>query len=231
MSSQIDPGTTVPMTVSALVELSKGIFELTLRHQGFAFQPGECVVLFGPDGVSRPYSIASSPLEEGVVRILYRKMPKGILTTWLCERSIGDVLQVSYPFGDFCPIPIARPGDSGPVFIASGVGIAPFLSALRDARVHDPKPTCVYGVRTLADVVDRELLSATSNLLLAVSRESVAGLHHGHVNALVRAFDLSIPREYYLCGLDAMVYELSDWLDEQGVPAARVHTEIFFTVS
>ena len=231
MFSQIDSGTSVPMVVSGLRERSKGIFELELTHQGFVFEAGECVVIFGPEGVSRPYSIASSPLEQGALRVLFRKMPNGILTSWLCDRAIGDALRVSYPFGDFRPDPVAREGHDAPVFIATGVGIAPFLSALRLAPVRQPKPVCIYGVRALGDVMDRALLSEASDLRLAVSRDPVAGLHHGHVNALVQALDLHIPRHYYLCGLDAMVYALSDWLEEQGVPAERVHTEIFFTAS
>ena len=231
METHLESGTTVPMQVVGRVEIADGIFELTLRHDGFHFEPGECVVIFGPEGVSRPYSVASSPAEHGVLRILYRRMPDGLLTGWLCERQPGDSMMVSYAFGDFRPNAETRSQEHSPVFIATGVGIAPFLSTVRDGRIHASRPRCLYGVRHLADVVDRELLGRCCELQLAVSREKVDGVHHGHVDALVQALDVNLPRDYFLCGLDTMVYAQSDWLEAQGVPAERVHTEVFFTAS
>lgn len=33
---------------------------------------------------------------------------------------------------------------------------------------------------------------------------------------------------YYLCGLDAMIDEVSDWLEQQQVDYANIHREVFF---
>ncbi|NQU39728.1 MAG: FAD-dependent oxidoreductase [Lentisphaerae bacterium] len=229
MESHIEAGTSRTMRVVALQELAEDIYELTLGHDGFEFEPGECVVLFGPDGISRPYSVASAPTEAGRLRILFRRMPAGLLTSWLCTRGCGDPIMVSYPFGELRPRPEAVEGEAAPVYIATGLGIAPFLSALRDERVHTPKPICIYGVRRLADVIDHDLLRRRCDLRLALSREFMAGHHHGYVDELVYALDLKPVRHYHVCGLDAMVYAVADWLEEQTVPGEMIHTEVFFT--
>jgi len=33
---------------------------------------------------------------------------------------------------------------------------------------------------------------------------------------------------FYLCGLDAMIDEVSDWLEEYGVDFTNIHREVFF---
>lgn len=224
-SNHMDAGTDVQMQVTDLQCLAPDIFELTLnRGEGFPFQAGECVVLFAEDGTSRPYSIASSP-EEAELRILFRRMTDGVMTRWLCNRSPGDPVRVSYPFGDFRPAPAA---DS--VFIATGVGIAPFLSCLHGDLAEAQRPVCFYGVRREGEAVHRALLERATQLTLAVSRETASGCFAGRVDALLQSQDDLLPgRRFFLCGVDAMVYEVADWLEAQGVPSDSVHTEIFFT--
>ncbi|MCE9615749.1 MAG: hypothetical protein K8T26_15885 [Lentisphaerae bacterium] len=221
--------------------LAPDIFELELERRGYPFAPGECAVLFDGGDESRPYSLASGPAED-VLRFLIRRLPKGAVSTWLSGRRRGDGVRISTPFGRF------HPGQEGPpgapsVFVATGVGIAPFLSwahqmlparqrpsAREEGGLRNPRPLCLYGVRHLRDAVHVDLLRHVTDLRVAVSRDDAApGHHHGRVTDLLPQLPLEPGTQYYLCGLDAMVDEVARWLVAQGVGHDEVHTEVFFT--
>ncbi len=73
-----------------------------------------------------PYSIASGVNDEHL-RFLIKRFDNGNVSVYLSELNPGDRLTLSPPFGWF------RPGQSDnarvqPVFIATGTGIAPFIS-------------------------------------------------------------------------------------------------------
>jgi ferredoxin--NADP+ reductase len=205
--------------------LSDDVFELVLERGGVEFQPGDCFAIFNPDGVSRPYS-ASSGNHERYLRFVVRRMPGGAVSEWLATRGPGDEVELSPPFGWFRPGHGSEPGDPS-VLIATGTGIAPFLSALRSFPDLEPA-ICLYGVRSLADAVGLDYLRDRCTFRLCVSREEAPPHHHGRVTDLLG----EIPREqrtnYYLCGLDAMVREVGQWLEQHGVHYTRIHREVFF---
>jgi len=201
------------------------IYELSLERGEYVFTPGQCAVLFTSIGDSRPYSLASGP-EEQVVRFLVRRARKGAVSTWLAARRPGDVVRVSLPFGNF------RPGGSGSasVFVATGVGIAPFLSVLHSSPDVLSAVRCLYGVRYHRDAVELSLLRQHTTLQLAVSREPAEGeTHHGRVTGLLETVTLPDDAGFFLCGYDAMTDEAFDILRARGVPAERIHTEVFFS--
>jgi len=214
------------LPVKHVLEFAPGIYELALERRGYVFTPGELTVIYSDGEDSRPYSMASGTNED-CLRFLIRRMDDGAVTNWLIERTPGEHVRVSTPYGYF------RPGQEGPagkpgIFIATGVGIAPFLCYLHSATPRH-RPTCLYGVRFLADAVEREFLETSADLRLALSREHVAGLHHGRVTDLLPELVYEPDTHFYLCGLDAMVDEVAYWLNGQGVEVERVHTEVFFS--
>lgn len=204
------------------------VFELQLERRGLSFVPGDCLALFSPDGrVSRPYSI-SSGTDEAVLRFLVRRMPGGEVSPYLAACRPGDSVRVSPPFGWF------RPGEHGArrpfVFIATGTGVAPFLSYLRSQPAVRPA-AFLYGVRHLADAVETDWLRAVGGMRLAVSRENAPGCHRGRVTDLLPGLPLAGEIDYYLCGLDAMIDEVTDWLEGRGIAITRIHRECFFNAS
>lgn len=202
------------------------IFEISLVREDYGFETGECAVLFNEAGDSRPYSMSSAPADEEL-RFLIRKLSGGALSEWLAERNPGDTVRLSPPFGEFRPVL----GSDPTVLIATGVGISPFLSLLRSlSRDGSPgrPPGCLYGVRTLDEAVELDLLKQNTALQLAVSREPETTWFHGRVTGLIDTLSLSKQTNFYLCGCDAMVNEVSDRLGSLGVKSARIHTEVFF---
>jgi ferredoxin--NADP+ reductase len=214
--------------VTGLEWHSPGVFELQLERGGVNFVPGDCMALYAEDGkTSRPYSVASG-LDEDILRFVVRRMPGGVVSPYLADRRPGDTVRVSPPFGWFRP---GRPPQPAPfVFIATGTGISPFLSHFR-SRPEAPPLQCLYGVRTLKDAVDYEWVRTMCPLKVAVSRERAKGHHHGRVTDFLDDMPVAPDIHYYLCGLDAMIDEVTRWLEENEVEITHIHRECFFNAS
>ncbi len=211
--------------VEAVKRLSPSIFELLLDREEMSFEVGNCVALFDATRrESRPYSLAGG-INEPVLRVLFRALPEGVVTSHLKQLKQGDELQVSAPFGWF------RPGqddsNSPCIFIATSTGISPFLSYVRSFPDRPPAHI-LYGVRYLAEAVGLPVLKAACPVTLAISREAVPGYHHGRVTDLLDRLPIRKRTQIYLCGLDAMIDDASSWLEAHGVPFTHLHREVFF---
>ena len=216
------------LTVRNVRWFSDGIFEIEMGRDGLMFTPGDCVALFASDGTtSRPYSIASGT-EQDSVRFIIRRMDEGAVSTYLSERSPGDVVKVSPPFGWFRPGP---KDDGAPfVFVATGTGISPFLAYFRSQDEHPPVQ-CLYGVRQLADAAEADWLQSQCDVRISVSREKANGHHFGRVTDLLYGLPVEKGTHYYLCGLDAMIDDVTNWLESRDVPITCIHRECFFNSS
>lgn len=212
------------LRVHRVIPRTEKLFELQLEREDIAFEPGHCLALFCDETESRPYSIASGNHDE-LLRFLIRRVPQGLVSNWLAARRPGDKVRASAPFGWF------QPGRAAPneqsVFIATGTGIAPFLSFLRS---HPPCPPrcCFYGVRFAAEAFALNELGGLPNFQLAVSREAREGCFHGRVTGLLDQLPLGPKIHYYLCGLDAMIDEVSNWLEKHHIVYTQIHREVFF---
>ena len=204
------------------------VFELTVKRNGLQFTPGDSVALFSEDeSDSRPYSI-SSGINEPVLRFLIQRMPKGNVSDYLSSLGPGKTIRISEPFGWF------RPGhniDDQPfVFIATGTGIAPFMSYFY-AYPEKPPQVLLYGVRWLEDAIDLSYLQSCCPVKLAISRESVPSFTHGRVTDVLPTIPFKPETHFYLCGLDAMIDEVTAWLENSKVNFSRIHREVFFYAS
>lgn len=206
---------------------SPDIFELALERQGLRFTPGDCVAIYGngPDVESRSYSIASGT-GEASLRFVIRRLAGGAVSETLCGLQPGERLRVSEPFGWFRPARGGPPGAPS-VFIATGTGMAPFLSALRSDPSFVPA-AFLLGVRHLADAVALPFLQARGGVQLALSRQRVSPHHHGRVTDLLDGPQHHSDTHYYLCGLDAMIDEVTAWLQSHEVDPGHIHREVFF---
>ena len=199
------------------------LFELVVAKNGLEFAPGDCVAIYTDDDKSRPYSIASGSSEKDLCFVL-RKMDGGEVSPWLMARRSGDLVRISPPFGWFRP---GQDSDGAPfVFLATGTGIAPFLSYIRTFG-HRPA-YCLYGVRREADAIGYEELRMQCPARLAVSREQADGHHQGRITDMLDLLPLDAVTHYYCCGLESMVNEVSAWLQENGIGLAHIHREVFF---
>ncbi|MFB7944234.1 1,2-phenylacetyl-CoA epoxidase subunit PaaE [Kitasatospora phosalacinea] len=208
----------------------------------FAFRPGQSLTLRRTvDGADerRSYSLCS-PV-GGPLRIAVREVPGGLFSHWLVsEAAPGEVVEVLPPAGAFAADP-AEPGEH--VLIAAGSGITPVLSIAASVLAGHPasRVTLLYGNRRsdtvmfadeLADLKDRYL--ERFQLVHVLSRESrdaelLSGrLDPDRVTALLTALvDAPAVDHWWLCGPYGMVLGTKQLLAELGVPAGRVHQELF----
>ena len=209
-----------------LIWKTPNVFELLVERRGLAFTPGDSVAIAHSGGSeSRPYSMASGA-EEEVLRFLIQVMPNGLVSNDLANRQPGDSVLLSAPFGWFHP---GRHSNGRPVvFVATGTGIAPFLSYLR-TYPEPAAPVCLYGARRAEDLLECEVLrTGCTELHLAVSREDHPHYPHGRVTDLLTSLSFATGTHFYLCGLDAMIEDVTALLEERGVHFSHIHREVFF---
>ena len=203
--------------------INNDLFELVLERGCLEFTPGDCAAVYTDTDQSRPYSI-SSGAHEDELRFLIRKMQGGEVSPWLMTRQAGDVIRITPPFGWF------RPGqDIGTapfVFLATGTGVAPFLSYMN--TFERPAEQCLYGIRREADATGFAKLNRWCPTRLAISQEAGYGHHHGRITDLLDTLPLNAETHYYCCGLESMVNEVSEWLQQNGIELMHIHREVFF---
>ncbi|MBD3418551.1 MAG: hypothetical protein GF398_00390 [Chitinivibrionales bacterium] len=220
------PANTTTLTVTGIEFISPSLFIISFKRGRMKFTSGDCISLYNAEGESRPYSICSG-MKDKELSCYIRSFPAGLVTSYLAARKPGDKVVTSYPFGWF------RPGQCGEktdrhVFIATGTGIAPFLSYMRSFPARPPD-ACIYGVRTLADAQPAIAgMAGKTAFTLAISRERVGGYCCGRITATLDSIPLKVKMQYYLCGLDSMIDEVSLWLEHQGVDLTNIHQEVFF---
>jgi ring-1,2-phenylacetyl-CoA epoxidase subunit PaaE len=212
----------------------------------FAFRPGQCLTVRREiDGRDerRSYSICSPA--GTAPRIGVRVVSGGLFSSWLVHGvSPGDTLQVMAPAGAFTP-DLTGTGDGlgHHVLVAAGSGITPMLSIAASVLAADEnaRVTLLYGNRRtgtvmfadeLADLKDR--YPARFQLAHVLSREpreaeSLSGrLDTERLTALLDALlDVREVAHWWLCGPHGMVRDARALLTGLGVPADRVHQELF----
>jgi ring-1,2-phenylacetyl-CoA epoxidase subunit PaaE len=236
------------LTVAGVEELTDDAVAVTfavpddLRDE-FAFVPGQSLTLRRTiDGREerRQYSIsapAGSPPRVGV-----REIPNGLFSRWLVhEVRAGDTVEVQTPSGRFCPD--ATLLESGRhLCIAAGSGITPMLSVASTVLGNGGDVTLIYGNRTSGSVMFSEELSDLKNrygpdlqLVHVLSREPRdVELFSGRLDAdrLRRLLTVLAPATAYdhvwICGPHAMLEDTRAVLGDLGVPAERVHFELFY---
>jgi ferredoxin-NADP reductase/MOSC domain-containing protein YiiM len=207
------------------------------------FQAGQFVVLrlhLDPDKppVLRSYSLSDLPVADHF-RISVKKELNGIGSSFLCNRVRGgDVLDVSAPHGSFTLLP----GQSPVVLLSAGVGATPVMSMLH-ALVAEKSQREIWWIYRARNSVDHPFAEESRALLKQLARGRAyivyskpaatdqAGVHFdapGHIDAaLLERIGVLRNSDFYLCGPTSFLQSLRDGLQNWGVLAENVHTEIF----
>jgi ferredoxin-NADP reductase len=211
--------------IQKIIHHTDDIFELQIDRKNIHFTPGQYVSIYTDDlRTQREYSIASG-IHDNYLSFLIKHLDQGMVTDYLFARKVGDLITISEPQGLFRPGKAHKQEDF--IFIATGTGIAPFLSYLKSFP-ENPPHQILYGVRYLKDLIGYDFIQSKSHCQAAVSRESSPAIHKGRVTDLLPDIKLHSNLHFYLCGLDSMIKEVSQWLEEQGIQSGNIHHEIFF---
>ncbi len=202
-------------------KVAPNAFLLSFRRN-FDFLAGQVVGLGITEEIApRLYSIASGETEE-FIDILYTEKIDGQLTPMLSILKPGDKLMVTHPFGKFTDCP------DSPVWIATGTGIAPFISMLKSGKgtkgllihgVHSPE--YLYFENFLKDILG-------NNYIPCCSTCNHSNYFNGRVTHYLKDQNLATDKKYYLCGVAEMVVETRDLLISKGVDFKNIFSEIYF---
>ncbi|WP_320054414.1 FAD-binding oxidoreductase [uncultured Acetobacteroides sp.] len=221
MNQPTIPGTS-PCKIIANEKISSYVHYLTFERP-YEFEAGQVLSLtLNADIPPRLYSIASGT-DEHFIGILFDVKPEGTLTTLLAQLSAGDTVFVSPPYGSFI-------GNSEPaVWIATGTGIAPFISMARSGLANNK--LLIQGARTIDGFYFSDLFRGMEGLeyVRCSSKDSNDNIYSGRLTSYLRETpSLPLNEKYYLCGNPLMVNEVRDLLIERGIPFDNILSEIFF---
>lgn len=209
-----------PARVLRCAPLSESAFEIELeRPRDFSFEAGQSIrVYIGGEG--RDYSLAGSPSAQTLLLVV-RRIAGGAVSPALADAAPGSLFDFTGPHGVFTFRPSPRPV----VLVATGIGIAPFLSMVRRGTVGF---TLLHGARSADELFHRrELETAAARYVPCLSRQASPGCFDGRVTAWARDHLPPGTFDFYLCGGRQMARDMILLVDER-FPGSRVYTEIFF---
>jgi benzoate/toluate 1,2-dioxygenase reductase subunit len=205
--------------------ITEDAFEIRFsRPPRFEFAPGQRV-RFIRNEVERDYSPVSSPQDEGI-DFLVKNLKGGVFTSALASAPEGEPFHFTGPHGYFRFYPSARL----PVFVATGTGVAPFVSM---ARAGVKGYILLHGVRRSLDLYHEPLFRNTATLYvpclsaLKDPGEGVPGGFAGRVTGYLADRLASGAYDFYLCGNAEMIRDVMLLVDQR-FSDSRVYTETFF---
>jgi benzoate/toluate 1,2-dioxygenase reductase subunit len=197
-----------------------------------AFLPGQYVNIDVPgSGQNRSYSFSSAPGEKRI-GFLIKKIPGGVMSTWLERAEVGTKLELTGPLGSFYLREVQRPL----LFLAGGTGLAPFLSMLEVLARTNPeqKVHLIYGVTRDLDLVLDDHIEAYATRLPNFTFSTVvadAASSHARKGWVTQHMSEDVLNggdvDVYLCGPPPMVDAVRKHLDDTGVRPNSFHYEKF----
>ncbi|MGB7451263.1 MAG: 1,2-phenylacetyl-CoA epoxidase subunit PaaE [Lysobacterales bacterium] len=211
----------------------------------FTFIQGQYLTLnhvIDGEQVRRSYSICSG-LDDGHLRVAIKHVQGGVFSSWANQHlKAGDLIDVMPPRGNFFTT-IDPEQSKNYLCICAGSGITPVLSIIKTVLAREPLSTVtlLYGNQRTATMMFRNELAFLKNAFLErfhwiniFSREpQEVDLFSGHLDnrkggalnrrvITIRAFD-----EFFLCGPEAMISEVSRGLRGEGIDEQNIHYELF----
>lgn len=232
-------------TIFKTTALTPTVFELQFTTEPrVTYQAGHFASVLipkaGPGGrdLRRAYSIASSP-DTDHLELCIKKVEGGPGTTYLNSLKTGDSFQCQLPFGDFL---LKTQPLKNLVFIATGTGIAPFRSMMKETSFDSKKYAsvhCLFGIREESEALYLSDLTSVPELNLVYCITRLNSMNHpgatfyaGRVTQYLKEkLSPSISwnqTDFYLCGNGEMIKECTEYLTQQGVEKTSIITEKYY---
>jgi ring-1,2-phenylacetyl-CoA epoxidase subunit PaaE len=211
----------------------------------FKFTQGQYLTLQADiDGeqVRRSYSICAGVFDEAL-EVAIKRVEGGVFSNFANEQlKRGDTLQVLPPQGNFYT-PAVADSQRKYLFIAAGSGITPIISNIKTILQAEPESqvTLIFGNQRSNTMMFREQLSFVKNKYMSrfhwiniLSREDPgADVLTGRINNRKggelnkRLIKISAYDEFFICGPESMISEVSRGLRAEGIAEKNIHYELF----
>jgi ring-1,2-phenylacetyl-CoA epoxidase subunit PaaE len=210
----------------------------------FSFKHGQYITLkhtINGEEVRRSYSICSAVDEP--LRIGVKQVEDGVFSTWANSQLLtGDLIEVAPPEGRFTS-ELQPEKSKNYLCMAAGSGITPILSIVKTLLKKEPlsNVTLLYGNQRVGTMMFKEELLALKNRYLSrfqlinilSQEEQDIEILNGRINnrkggeLCSRLLDLSSVDDFFLCGPESMISEVSRGLTGEGIPESKIHYELF----
>ena len=236
--------------ISRWEEISPGLAIVAVEpiEEPFPFEPGQYATLglmgtlMGTEKlIQRPMSISSSADDLIEYEFFIRHVESGGFTPLLWERSVGDLINIKGPKGKF----LLQDDGRRALFVASGTGLAPFISMIETLRGRGQERDIVllHGVSYDYDLAWREQLTELEagdgfplRYVGSVSRPQqcpewtgCTGRVESIVASQLDAQSLTPETAtIYLCGNPEMVSAVEEIAAERGFPPEQVRKELYW---
>jgi ferredoxin-NADP reductase len=186
------------------------------------------VRLTAPDGyvAQRSYSVASSPLEEGVVELTVDRLDDGEVSTYFHDVLVeGDQVEIRGPFASY----FVWRGERPTLLVGGGSGVVPLMAMLRHRRLIAPElpMRLLYSARTAEEVIYADELGEDAIVTLTRSAPPDWSGHSGRIDAELVASAGFDSGPAFVCGSNAFVEAATTLLLATGYEPERVRTERF----
>ncbi|MET3828475.1 CDP-4-dehydro-6-deoxyglucose reductase [Sphingomonas sp. PvP055] len=230
---------TMPARISMIERLAPDIVRVVLRTppaSPMRFLAGQYIDVLA-EGVRRSYSLANAPRADGMLELLIKRYPGGVLSQyWFEKAAVNDLVRIEGPFGTFF---LREEGPTNIVFLATGTGIAP-VKALLEEIATDPtraarhRLSVFWGNREPENFCwDPSALSLDirfHHLLSGLDAAWAGGRGYVQEAAVRDGID---PQDtvVYACGSSAMVASARAALFALGFPSKRFFADAFVSSS
>ncbi len=213
----------------------------------FSFIPGQNLTIkkiMNGEEIRRSYSLCTAPYENDL-RVAVKQITDGKFSTFANnEIKAGDELEVMTPNGHFTfkANPAAK---NSYVLFAAGSGITPIMSILKEMLTQEPMSdvTLFFGNSNYNSIIFSEEIEGLKNnymnnfrVIHVLSRENLGNdIQKGRIDEekskkLYQAFLKDTPIDaVYVCGPEGMIHAVKDSFTALGVPAEKIHFELFIT--
>lgn len=225
-------------TITSKDKVSSKVYVSTLELTSpgeMSFIAGQNVMLQLAPEVNRVMSIASPPSQNASIVLAYDVSPGGPGSQWMSAVNIGDRVKFMGPMGVF---KLDAESPRKKVFVATGSGVAPFRSMIRDYLEHGGTDdlTLYWGFRCEEDIFWMEEFTELSHtypnfrFLITLSQKNDGWQgKEGRVTAHVPVEETNLPgSDFYLCGSRGMVDDMTAILLSAGVRREQIKSELFF---
>lgn len=207
-------------------------FRLRVPGHEFSFEPGQHTTIrfeSGDESVVRPYTPTNLPGSDEIA-LTIRRYEDGLASSYMHTKRPGGEVTIGPIEGN---LTLDNP-DRDVAFLASGTGLTPLLSILRQyLRDGSGHAEVVFGESREETIIHRETLNELAanhtNLDVTFTLSDPnwewtgrAGYVQEHLEELFDDFE---NRDFYICGVPPMVVETKAALKELGSPDKRIHSE------
>ena len=211
--------------VVEVVAVNGTYFRLVLDAPALAkaVRPGQFVHIRVSDGLEplfrRPFSVFRA--KDGKVEIFFEPVGKG--SGMLAKKKKGDRLNVLGPLGRSFSLP--GKGVRQIVFMAGGIGVAPFMLFSDKLIKHKAEKVLLYGGRSKAHTFSLAEFKKNGVKTFVATDDGTAGVQ-GRVSELFRHIAISPSTYIYACGPRPMIAAAASFAREKGLKGQASMEEV-----